>query len=299
VAWRTVVISNPARLKIENSQLVVTQEEEIPLPVEDIGVLFLESPEVLLSSSLLYRLAQAGVAVIVGDEKHMPCMAGLPFDSHSRLSGCQKLQLSMSAPFNKRCWQAVVRQKVLNQAECERIAGRENSRKVRDLASEIASGDPANIEGRAARYHFNSLFGPEFIRGDGDIVNSALDYGYAVMRAGIARALSLHGFLLSQGIHHRSELNSFNLADDFIEPFRPLVDLCVFKRIPKEGELLREHRQKLVSLLGCDISIDGSRQIVTNAMDMMTASFLTACRLKNPASLKLPEILPIREHSYE
>ena len=299
MAWRTIVISNPAKLRIENSQLIVTQDRDTPLPLEDIGTLFLESPEIQLTASVLSRLAQNGSAVIVADEKHLPCLIGLPADSHSRLALAQRTQLAMSAAFKKRCWQSIVQSKIENQAECLRVMGIEKWREIRALSAKVASGDTGNVEAWAARVYFDALFDDGFFRGDEDITNSALNYGYAVMRAGVARALSSHGFLLSQGLHHRSELNAFNLADDFIEPFRPLIDLMVAKSIPQEGILEREHRQALVSLLANVIRIDGRKQGVTNAMDIMASSFLTACLDKNPAQLKLPELLPLAPHSYE
>ena len=300
MAWRTVVITNPARLRVENSQLLVIQDEIIPLPIEDIGVLILESPEVILSSSLLYRLAEHDVFLIVCDESHLPCLAGLPFAGHCRLTGIQRMQLDLSVPFKKRCWQAIIRQKIANQAECLRLTGNgDKAARLSAMLGDITSGDFTNVESRAAREHFKFMFGPDFIRGEEDTTNAGLNYGYAVVRAGVARALAAHGFLLSQGLHHRSELNPFNLADDFIEPLRPLVDLCVARHIPEDSEFSREHRAMLVSMLHSEILIDGKRHSALRAADIMVASFMTACRDKNPGLLKLPKLLPLKQHCYE
>lgn len=299
MAWRTVVISNPARLRVENNQLLITQKESITLPIEDIGVLLLESQEVLLTSALLARLAEYDVLLLVCDSSHLPCMAGMTYAGHSRLTGIQKLQLDTGVPFRKRCWQSIIKQKVANQAECLRLAGKDEYLKLNALVSKVASGDAGNIESGAAREHFRALFGNGFIRGREDTINSALNYGYAIARGAVARALSVHGFLLTQGLHHKSELNPFNLADDFIEPFRPLVDLCVAQHIPADSEFDRNHRALLVSLLHSEILVEGERHSVLRAADIAAASFINACRSKTHTPLKLPELLPIKQHSYE
>lgn len=298
MAWRTVVVSNPARLRIENDQLVIMQQDSVSLPVEDISTLMLESPEVVLSSALLDRLAQHHTLLLVCDRQHLPSAACLPFAGHSRLLAVQNMQLGMSAPFQKRCWQMIVRQKISNQAHCLYLLGRPGWNKLEPLLDQVGSGDPLNIESVAAREYFDCLFGPEFERGIDDPINHALNYGYAVMRASIARALTLHGFLPSHGLHHHSELNRFNLADDFIEPLRPLVDLCVAGMDFPE-DLTKPHRQQLVALLHADVAINAKKQAAIHAVEIMAASYLSACHANEPRLLALPGILQIKTHKYE
>lgn len=299
MAWRTVVISNPARLRVEHNQLVIVQEDETPLPLEDIGVLILESPEVTLNAVVLARFAQTGGLLLACDDHHLPCFAGLPFGGHSRLAGVQQMHIGLSLPFKKRCWQAIVRQKIANQAECLRLTGRHECAELASLVHKVASGDSANVESRAARDYFIALFGAEFTRGDPGAVNAALNYGYAVVRASVARAIASFGFLLSQGIHHHSELNPFNLADDFIEPLRPVVDLCVAQTIRNDAEFTQQHRRMLVSLLAMDVVIDGKRQGLSRAAEIMASSFVTACREKSVIALKLPKLIELTPHAYE
>ena len=299
MAWRTVVISNPARLRIENDQLTIIQDEAVCLPLEDVAVLVLESHEVLLSAALLNRLAELDVMLLVCDARHLPSMAGVPFAGHSRLAGVQRLQLGMTEPFRKRCWQAVVQRKIANQAACLRILDRPGHEAVAAMTDKVGSGDPTNVESSAAREHFRRAFGDGFARGGPDTVNSALNYGYAIMRAAVARALSFHGFLPAHGIHHRSELNPFNLADDFIEPLRPVVDLCVAGMTLDDEGLSKENRQTLVGLLHAEVLVDGARQQTLYAAELMAGSFLSACRAKRPGALKLPCLLPIKMHDYE
>ncbi len=295
-----IQIGNPARLTIEDSQLVIHQDESVPIPLEDIGALVLEAPDIILSSSLLSRCAEVGMLILTCDKSHLPICAALPFAGHSRLSGVQRCQLETTVPFRKRCWQAIVRAKIANQAKCLRILERPGADKLESLADGVSSGDASNVESTAARMYFRFLFGPDFVRGDEDITNSALNYGYAILRGAVARALAAHGFLLTQGLHHRSELNPFNLADDFIEPFRPMADLCAAGEICGDGEELeKRHRQMLVSLLGRDIAVDGAAQSALRAADITAGSFVSACREGDARLLKLPSLLPPGQHSYE
>ncbi len=298
MAWRTVVVSNPARLRVERDQLLVEQGgDPAPLPLEDVAALILESPQITLSAALLARLARHDVTLIACDERHLPALATMPLAGHSRLAGVQRLQLGLSLPFRKRCWQAVVRAKIANQAACLETLGRPAA-DLRRLSGEVASGDSRNVEAQAAREYFRRVFGPGFSRGPGDdALNSALDYGYAVLRAAVARALAGHGFILAQGIHHHSELNPANLADDFLEPFRPVVDLFA-AGLPAAAELGRPERQALASLLYAQVSIAGKRQPVLYAAELMAASFHTACERSDPSRLQLPELLPFTLHQY-
>ncbi|OFX13461.1 MAG: type II CRISPR-associated endonuclease Cas1, partial [Armatimonadetes bacterium RBG_16_58_9] len=230
---------------------------------------------------------------------HMPSSASVPFAGHSRAVGIQRLQLSTTLPFRKRCWQAVAQAKIRNQAECLRLLGRAGADRIEALADEVASGDTGNVESRAAREYFRYLFGPSFARGEEDGVNSALNYGYAVIRAAVARALAASGFILTQGIHHCSELNPFNLADDFMEPLRPVADLLAASFSPPPEALEKEHRERLAAVLGCEVGVDGEAQSILRGTELMAGSFGSACKAGDPKLLKLPGLLPLQEHAYE
>lgn len=261
--------------------------------------LFLSPPQVSLSSGTLSRLADWDTVVLVCGEKHTPVMAGVPYARHSRWSGVHRTQLATSLPFRKRCWQAIVAQKVRNQAECLRLAGRSGFRRVMEMADIVRSGDTGNVESVAAREHFGQLFGAGWNRGGPDGLNAALDYGYAILRAALVRSLTAYGLILSQGVHHDSELNPFNLADDFIEPFRPIVDLHAAELDPPPEALTKAERIQLVELLGCDVLMDGKRQSILRATDISAASYVTACRAGNPGLLKLPALFALSQHRYE
>ena len=167
------------------------------------------------------------------------------------------------------------------------------------LSKSVKSGDTDNKEAIAARGYFNTLYGKGFCRDYDNIYNTCLNYGYAILRGAIARTIVTYGYIPSLGIHHKSELNSYNLADDFIETFRPVVDLWVKDNITNDMEFNKYIRANLVNLLNVDIEIQGKIQSVRKAIEIMVASYTTALSQKDFNKLELPKIIPIHVHSYE
>lgn len=301
MAWRSVVIANPARLRLDQSQLVIEREGLPPatLPVEDIAVLVVEAQQVSLTAPLLCALAANESVVLFCDARHTPQAASLPICGHHRMLKVQRLQLESTLPLRKRCWQAVVQRKIRNQALALQYSGRPDAEAIHALAEAVTSGDRTNQEAQASRLYFPLLFDPAFTRDQPCGWNSALNYGYAVLRAAVARSVAAHGLLPAHGLHHHSELNAFNLADDLLEPFRPLVDLavaCDLDRWPDAPELTQDQRMSLVELLHHEVEVDGNRQAVLHAVELLTASLVSAFTDADPKRLKLPLLLPLRRH---
>ena len=298
MAWRTVMIQNPAKLSLSRGQLRLENESgDFTLPVEDITALILESPQILLSSTLLSECQDQGVAVLTCDKTHIPNGVLLPFQPHSRQSRVARIQQSWSEPLRKRLWQRVVQCKILGQAACLDCAtGDEQvSARIKALALRVASGDPDNIEAQAARLYWPLLFGPEFRRGGHDAINAALNYGYAVTRAFVARSQVAYGLLPAFGIHHDNDLNAFNLTDDMMEVFRPFVDQMVHglresgALDPKAESLPSDLRAKLADIGNARCRIEGQIQTIATACDKIAASLVTAIEGKSAALLSLPE----------
>lgn len=300
MGWRVVCIANPARLSLKNSCLVVApgDGETVSIPLEDISVLLVETRQASISSHLMSELGASGVLVFFCDGRHMPCSSLLPFCQHSRALAALNMQLSSSVPFRKNCWRLVVRSKIQNQARCLRFLEIEGDRELFALSAEVRSGDSTNRESAAAQIFYRRTM-PGMPRSGVSARNSALDYGYAILRGAVARSIAAYGFLPSLGIHHKSELNPFNLADDFIEPFRPLINLWVVQNVKDEDEFLPGHRMTLASLLSCLMPVEGRRVTVLTAIQMLAASFVSACREKSPELLQLPELIPIELHAEE
>lgn len=295
MAWKGVHLTKPARLSLADGQLVVEQEAETRIALEDIGWIIVDDHRITLTAKLLSECMKSGVALVITDERHTPSGVTLPFHTHHRQAAVAFRQLAASAPLKKRLWQAIVRSKIENQSTCLAALHRQGSEKVASMAQHVGSGDPDNTEARAARAYWSKLF-DDFTRGDeGDRRNKMLNYGYAVVRAGVARALVGSGFLPCVGLHHASDTNGFNLADDLIEPFRPFVDAEVFQAIgakrPIESDLTIADRRTMAGILLREARFDGEVMTLLSATEKVAASLVRALEGNDPETLALPRLI--------
>jgi CRISP-associated protein Cas1 len=233
------------------------------------------------------------VALMFAVPTGMPISTTLPFHTHHKQAAITALQLGLSMPFKKRCWQAIVQTKITNQAHVLAYFGRSHTQALRAMAKRVASGDPDNIEARAARQYWSSLFS-DFIRDDPvDLRNKMLNYGYAVLRAMLARAMVGAGLFPSIGLHHASQTNAYNLADDMIEPFRPLVDVLVFEMATSrkaDDELTVEDRRKLAGVPLGSIRFGSAQMGVLAATEACIASLVQSMEAYSVAKLTLPTL---------
>ena len=291
MAWRGVHISQPARLTHRDRQLIVSQDDgEVSLAVEDIAWLILDTPQISISGSLLSALAESGVAMIVPDAKHHPAGVLLPFHRHHAQAHIAHAQIAISQPLKKRLWQGLIVAKIQNQAALLDQLGRDRAETLRAMAGRVGSGDPDNIEAQAARLYWSALF-EKFTRADGnDRRNALLNYGYAVMRAAIARACVASGLLPAFGIHHASKSNAFNLVDDLIEPFRPFVDRFAHKRSEEtDGDALTvEDRRHMAAILNGNMSLGRERMTLLAGTEAVAASLVRVIENSSAALLGLP-----------
>lgn len=300
MSWRSVVITQPTKLSVKNRQLKITQDEEWSMPLEDISSIILETPQISISSKAMSMIADNKIVMYSCDDKHIPNGIFIPFACHSRQLKTLKQQLECTESFKKRCWQRIIMSKIQNQALVLKLCDKElMSEHLMNLSQKVNSGDTENKEAIAAKGYFSSLFGKKFNRDYEDIYNTSLNYGYSIIRGAIARSIVSYGYLPAIGIHHKSELNNYNLVDDFIEPFRPIVDLWVKTNINEKTEFDKYTRAELVNLLNIDVEIQGKMQSVNNAINIMIASYTTAINQNDYKKLELPQILPIKIHSYE
>ena len=291
MAWRGVHISQPARLKHRDRQLVVSQDDgEVSLAIEDIAWLILDTPQISITGSLLSALAESGVAMIVPDAKHHPAGVLLPFHQHYAQAHIAHAQVAISQPLKKRMWQSLVVAKIANQAELLAILGHERAGTLLAMSGRVGSGDPDNIEAQAARVYWSALF-DNFVRAnEDDRRNSLLNYGYAVVRAAIARACVASGLLPAFGLHHASKSNAFNLVDDLIEPFRPNVDRLAHSRANEcENEnLTLDDRRHMAGILNDTIMLGRERLTVLAATEAVATSLVRAIENRSAALLQLP-----------
>ncbi len=298
MAFRNIIVENPAHLSLRNEQLIIHTDGEHSVAIEDISALLLESRQSTITTAALSRLGQCGCAVFTCDESHLPCAVLLPFAQHSRSLSVLRTQLSWSEPLKKRLWQNIVKQKIRNQAECLRLCHHEQEADYLDtLSLRVRSGDAENIEATAAQFYFPILFGDGFTRSDETSLNAGLNYGYAVLRGCMARAISVYGLSPALGLHHKSSLNPFNLADDCMEPFRPVIDLLVAHFL-QEDELLSPPKKRLLfNCLNLNILSHGQHHSVSYAMERMVQSLCRAPEQESP-KLLLPTLLETEQHRY-
>ena len=294
-AWRTILVSKPCRLSMKNRQLVYEPKDEptIQVPLEDITVIVLESNESSLSTALLSHIAENNIALFSCDNYHMPNGLFTPFHQHSRLSQIAHIQVDMKLPLKKQIWQKIITQKITNQARLLRYFDKDDFQ-VSVLENKVKSGDSENLEALAARRYWGLLF-DDFTRDQKalDPRNIALNYGYAILRGAVARSLVAHGLLPTFGVFHHSELNAYNLADDIIEPLRPMVDMVVKKLELEDAldvHLGREVKSALLNVLVMEMSFKNENLLMLNICDAMAQTFVKTMKLKDVNNLSLPRV---------
>ena len=295
MTWRVVSISRPARLALEHHQLCVSVEDETHrVPVEDLLAVILDNPQIRLSGRLLAEIVNAGAVVITGDEAHMPNGILLPFHQHSRQTEMAWVQQGWSAAFRKRCWQKVIHAKIVNQSHLLKRLGAQDAELVSKFAKHVRSGDAGHHESQAARVYWQALFRNGFRRHGTCALNGLLNYGYAILRAVVARALVGHGFLPAFGLHHANKLNAFNLADDMLEPLRPFCDALAYRHLHDAWQgktpptLQRQDRQVALGLISEQFLINKHLHDLADTVTCMVESLKRASHQQNATVLALP-----------
>lgn len=261
---RTLFFATPAYLSTKNEQLVVNYPDgqaEKRVPIEDIGMVIMEHQQITITNALLEKLVANKAAVISCNAQHLPVSLLLPLDGHTELNERLRYQLNASKPLMKNLWQQTIEAKIQNQAALLAERGLPNKRLLH-LANSVQSGDTRNNEAQAAAYYWQHLFEDfDFTRGQkGTPPNNLLNYGYAILRAIVARALIASGLLPAIGIFHRNKYNAYCLADDIMEPYRPYVDLIVCSLVDSQddiSELTIEIKKELLSIASIDVVIEG------------------------------------------
>ena len=290
---KTLGFSNPAYLSMRNAQLVIKLPEvekadvltedfkkmnELTRPIEDIGVVVLDNKQITITQGALEALLENNCAVITCDSNHLPVGLLLPLVGNTTQNERFRDQLDASQPLRKQLWQQTMQYKIRNQAAVLSKCSSAETKCMQVWANDVRSGDPDNYEARAAVYYWKSLFGhiPGFIRDrEGVAPNNLLNYGYAILRAVVARSLVASGLLPTLGIHHHNRYNAYCLADDIMEPYRPYVDSLVFDITEQYGvdvELSKDIKAELLSIPTLDVVIGGKRSPLMIAAAQTTAS---------------------------
>lgn len=291
---KTLYFGNPAYLSLRNQQLVIKlpevvkstsipdgfkQQTEVTKPIEDIGVLVLDNKQITITQGALEALLENNCAVITCDSKSMPVGLMLPLYGNTTQSERFRQQIDASLPLKKQLWQQTIQYKINNQAMVLEQCVGEKHKCMYVWAGDVRSGDPDNLEGRAAAYYWKILMQhiPDFTRDrEGVPPNNLLNYGYAILRAVVARALVTSGLLPTLGIHHHNRYNAYCLADDIMEPYRPYVDELVYGLIKQKGlpheELTKEWKAAMLAVPTLEVKVLGKRSPLMVAVAQTTAS---------------------------
>ena len=308
---KTLYFGNPAYLSMNKAQLVIQIPEvqandtltpefkkmnERTIPIEDIGMVVLDNKRITITSGLIESLLENNCALITCDSRSMPTGLMLPLEGNTIQSERFRHQIDSSLPLKKQLWQQTVKQKIMNQENVLSMYGKTNTQCMKVWWGEVKSGDTENVEAKAAAYYWKYIFPdiPDFIRGrELDPPNNLLNYGYAILRAVIARSLVGSGLIPTLGIHHHNRYNAYCLADDIMEPYRPYVDELVIQimaAVEDYTELTRDIKAMLLKIPVLDVEIEGKRYPLMVAAGITTAS-VAKCFSGESRQIKYPSRL--------
>lgn len=295
---QTIYFGNPAHLRVETKQLKITLKTEPPqeksLPIEDIGVVIIDHPQITITSGVIAELMNNNIALISCNESYMPIALMLPFEGHHVQTQRMRAQISASEPLKKNLWMQTIQAKIFNQARLLEIQGI-SDHPLYNFAKDVKSGDTTNREAAAANYYWSKIFPdmPNFIREPkGEFPNNLLNYGYAILRSLTARALVSAGLFPSLGIFHHNKYNAYCLADDIMEPFRPYVDwwvIQIMKKYPDKKDLDKDLKKELLLIPQLDVHIENETSSMMIAVQR-TAASLAQCFLGEKKKIIYPKI---------
>lgn len=278
MGYRQVIIKKSEKLHFKDNQLIIDKDESsIKVPLEDISYILIEDSSTILTTRLLAELGKNAISLIVCDEKFEPTSIMYPYNYHFKQLDVFSHQLEIDDSIKNEFWNQIVKRKIENSIRVLEMTSKEEFpiSKLTEYINEITDGDSKNREGLAAKMYFRSLFGSDFIRFYDDNVNAALNYGYTIIASAIIRNLAVYGLNTYLGIHHSSKINNFNLAYDFLEPYRSVVDKFVYDNqddivLP----LSFEFRKKLINLLNKEVLHQNKKYTIEYSIGLLIKSYI-------------------------
>ena len=274
MSWRIVVISNNAKLEYKMEYMIVRQSEITKIHLSEISMLIVESTAVSLTAGLLSELTKRKIKVIFCDEKRNPSSELVSYYGSHDTSAKVRQQVGWTAEIKKMMWTEIVSEKIRNQQRFLESLGKKENVMLTEYLKEIQPGDITNREGHAAKVYFNAVFGMNFSRSLDIPINAALNYGYGIILSTFNREIVANGYITQIGLFHDNMFNQFNLGSDLMEPFRILVDRKVYEMRPEKFE--KEEKLQLVNILNHEVTIDGKRNYVVNAIKIYCKSVFDA-----------------------
>lgn len=298
MGYINVFVSKDAHIFVKNNQLFLeNNDNKVDYPLEDMNSVMIENLNTIISTYTLSKFAEFGILCFICNQNHLPTGVVLPFCEHYQTLSNFKNQIEASKPLQKQLWKSVIENKIGNQNDVLNMCGGSDS--LKELKESVLSGDSSNNEAKASLIYFKELFGKNFIRRNDDIsINAFLNYGYSIIRGFVARSIVVHGLQPFLGINHSNQFNQFNLADDLIEIFRPLVDLYVKIHLSDEKELTTNIKGELFNIINIDVMVDNQVQTLSYAIELFVQSFQRSLK-ENKNCLKEIKIIGLEMHQYE
>ena len=294
MGYRQVIIKKSEKLHFKDNQLIIDKDDSsIKVPLEDISYILIEDSSTILTTRLLAELGKNAISLIVCDEKFEPTSIMYPYNYHFKQLDVFSHQLEIDDSIKNEFWNQIVKRKIENSIRVLEMTSKEEFpiSKLTEYINEITDGDSKNREGLAAKMYFRSLFGSDFIRFYDDNVNAALNYGYTIIASAIIRNLAVYGLNTYLGIHHSSKINNFNLAYDFLEPYRSVVDKFVYDN--KDDIVLPlsfEFRKKLINLLNKEVLHQNKKYTIEYSIGLLIKSYIKSFS-SGEIKLDLPSII--------
>ena len=292
MSYKVIYITDESRLSLRNNSLRIVKDDiDADIHLDDISAVVMDGYKINISMSLINSLASHGISVITCDNKRLPVATLLPLEQHSRQKKMYDIQMAITTPFKKNIWQKIIKQKIQNQSDVLKILNKTDI-KLEKISQSVMSGDSTGREAYSAKIYFSSLLDGGY-RSHSSKINSCLDYAYAIVRSSIARSLAGYGFYTSIGVHHISELNQYNLADDMIEAYRPIIDLYVVSNADLElssEDLSTGDRSILTQVLNMKVKINNESHTLNNAVEKSISSLRSSYNTKDYELLSLPTL---------
>ena len=290
-----LIVQNEAKVTVDKNRIVLENDiNKESFPLEDVNSILFENLRTNISTYTISRFAEYGIIVYFCNDKHLPNAYLLPFNSHYNQLKIYNIQANVKLPFKKQLWKSIVERKIQNQDRCLQLCGK--SSVLLDYSKNVLSHDKTNMEAVAASKYFRTLFDKNFSRETDNNINSALNYGYAILRGCVARSIVSHGLVPFLALKHHNQFNTFNLADDLLEVFRPFVDLLVYQN--RDLKFSTEFKRLIGQLLSYDCKVGRSYYSLSYAIELYVQSYVDSIS-SGENKLKFPEIIELRLHEYE
>ena len=275
MSWRTVVVATRCKLDLKMGYMVIRGEETQRIFLDEVAVLLIENPAVAMTGCLLEALVERKIKVIFCDSHRNPAAELAPYYGAHDCARKVKQQCGWTPEMKGIIWTTIISEKISNQSRILAELGKQREAlKLEEYAGEILFQDASNREGHAAKVYFNALFGKSFSREAETPINASLNYGYGIILSAFNREIVSSGYITQLGLHHENVYNKFNLSSDLMEPYRPIVDRIVAKKMPER--FTKQERYELIDLLNLPVSIAGKENTVLNSIGLYVRSIFSA-----------------------